>query len=78
MTPKSNSAKFFGEVLKELRLERGLTQDELAEKAMLNDRSHVSALERATKSPTLPTIFSLAHALNILPSEILKLVEGKL
>ena len=78
MTPISKTAKVFGEVLKELRLERGLTQDELAEKAMLNDRSHVSALERATKSPTLPTLFTLAHALNILPSEILSLVEGRL
>lgn len=78
ITHKSKPAKVFGEVLKELRLERGLTQDELAEKAMLNDRSHVSALERATKSPSLPTLFTLADALNIMPSELLRLVEDRL
>lgn len=72
---KSNPAKAFGIVLKQLRLEHGFTQEELAERAMLTDRSHVSALERAAKSPTLPTVFALAEALNILPSDLLKLVE---
>lgn len=76
--PHPNLTKIFGAVLKELRLDRGLTQEELADKAMLNDRSHVSALERGTKSPSLSTIFTLADALNIRPSELFKLVEDKL
>lgn len=78
MTQKSNPAKVFGVVLKQLRLERGFTQEELADKAMLTDRSHVSALERATKSPSLVTLFVLADALNSSPSELLKMVEDRL
>lgn len=78
MNQKSKSAKAFGEVLKELRLERGLTQDKLAELASLNDRSHVSMLERGEKSPALPTLFILADALDISASELIRLVEQKL
>ena len=78
ITQKSNPAKVFGVVLKQLRLERGFTQEELADKAMLTDRSHISALERATKSPSLATLFVLSDALNLLPSDLLKLVEERL
>lgn len=78
MTKKSISAKAFGEVLKELRLERGLTQDKLAELASLNDRSHVSMLERGEKSPVLDTILHLANSLSISANELISLVEQKL
>ncbi len=67
----------FGEVLQELRLRRSLTQDQLAELAD-TERSHISALERAEKGPTLPTIFSLAIALNIPAGELISLVEQRL
>lgn len=78
MNDKSQSTKVFGEVLRELRLERGLTQEKLAELAMMNDRSHVSALERAEKSPVFATILALAKALGISASELIALVEKKL
>lgn len=60
-----------------LRLERGFTQDKLADLAN-TERSHVSSLERAEKSPSLTTIFVLAEALNISASELIKHVEQKL
>lgn len=77
---KNNSiiSKAFGEVLKELRLERGLTQEQLADLAMLNDRSHVSMIERAQKAPMLPTVFSLADAMGLSASDLIRLVESKL
>jgi transcriptional regulator with XRE-family HTH domain len=75
---KNLPAKIFGEVLKELRLARGLTQERLADLAMMNDRSHISALERAVKSPVLATILALAAALNMPASEIIGLVEKRL
>lgn len=77
MKDKSQSALVFGEVLKELRLARGFTQDKLAELAK-TERSHISALERAEKSPALPTLFILAGALDISASELIRLVEQKL
>lgn len=74
----SKLAKVFGEVVRELRVERGLTQEQLADLAMLNDRSHVSMIERARKAPMLPTIFALAEAMGISASELIRLVEAKL
>jgi len=67
----------FGNVLQELRLQRGLTQDRLAELAG-TERSHISALERAEKGPALATIFKLANALDIPASRLIGLVESKL
>lgn len=67
----------FGEVLQEQRLQRGLTQDQLAERAN-TERSHISALERAEKGPALATIFNLADGLGISAGELIGLVEKKL
>jgi len=41
------------------------------------ERSRISALERAEKSPALATIFSIADALNIPAAELLGLVEQR-
>ena len=67
----------FGDVLRELRLQRELTQDKLAELAG-TERSHISALERAEKGPALATIFILAKALNIPAGELISMVERRL
>lgn len=67
----------FGQVLQDLRLQQGLTQDQLAERAG-TERSHISALERAEKGPALATIFSLADALGMPAGELIGLVEQKL
>ncbi len=77
MKVKSESSIIFGKVLKELRLERGLTQDSLAELAN-TERSHISALERAEKSPVLATILSLAQALDMPASNLIDIVENRL
>ena len=53
--------------LKELRLAKGLTQDQLADAAGI-DQSRVSALEcEANPNPTLQTIVALARALGVEP-----------
>lgn len=76
MGNKKTPATAFGEVLRELRLQRGLTQDQLAEEAM-TERSHISALERAEKGPSLATILSLATALGVSAGELIAQVERK-
>lgn len=77
MRDKKKAAAVFGKVLQELRLQQGLTQDQLAERAG-TERSHISALERAEKGPALATIFSLAAALGIPAGEMIGLAEQKL
>lgn len=77
MRDKNQSAEIFGQVLKEQRLERGYTQDKLAELAKV-DRSHISSLERATRSPLIPTLFILAEALNMPASQLIEIVENRL
>jgi len=74
---KKSPTEAFGEVLRELRLERGLTQEALALDAG-TERSHISALERAEKGPSLATILRLAQALGIPAGEILDRVERRL
>ncbi len=77
MKDKKFPTKIFGEVLLELRLQQTLTQDQLAERAG-TERSHISALERAEKGPSLATIFSLADALNMPAGELIGMVEQRL
>lgn len=66
--------KQFAKVLQELRHESGLSQEELAEKCNLHDR-YISFLERGLRQPTITTIFKLAKALNISPSQLIEKVE---
>lgn len=72
MSPTSKRA--FGQVLKGLRLERGLTQEELSY-ACNRHSTYIRRLERGKSSPTLVTVDALAKALGMKPSEILRKVE---
>jgi transcriptional regulator with XRE-family HTH domain len=67
----------FGLVLQELRARKGLTQEALALEAG-TERSHISALERAEKGPSLGTILNLARALDMPAGEIVSMVEDRL
>ena len=60
----------FGKRLRELRLERGLSQEKLAEIARLH-RNYVGVLERAGQSASLDAICKLAAALKVRPAELL-------
>ena len=74
---KRTPTEAFGQVLQELRARKGLTQEALALEAG-TERSHISALERAEKGPSLGTILSLARALEMSAGEIMSMVEDKL
>ena len=60
----------FGDRLRELRQERGISQEKLAEEAGLH-RNYVGVLERAQQSATLDAICKLAAALDVRPSVLL-------
>ena len=63
--------RIFGKRLRELRMERGVSQEKLAEMADLH-RNHVGVLERGGQFASLDTICKLAHALKVKPAELLK------
>ena len=66
--------KSFGQVLRQLREEHGLSQEELGLESGYH-RTYISLLERGQKNPSLQTIFQLAKALNVEPSEIVERVQ---
>jgi DNA-binding XRE family transcriptional regulator len=61
---ETRAIKTFGKCLKRLRLERGLTQDELAD-LLDKDRAYVSQLERGLKNVTIKTMVLIAQALDV-------------
>jgi len=65
----------FGKVIRDLRREVGLTQEQLGFEADLR-RTFVSLLELGQQQPSLTTIFKIAEPLCVSPSEILIRVEG--
>ena len=65
----------FGEVMRDLRKKRGFSQEELGFETGYH-RTYISLLERGLRSPTLTTIFQLATALEVKPSEIIRQVES--
>jgi transcriptional regulator with XRE-family HTH domain len=69
--------KVFGEVLRELRTDKKLTQEQLGHAAGLQ-RKHISSLELGEKQPSISTIFRLAEALALSPSMMMSLVETQL
>lgn len=60
----------FAERLRDLRSSRGLTQEDLAQKAAIHP-TQLARMERDAGAPRLTTIVHLAHGLGIEPSELL-------
>ena len=69
--------ELFGEVMRELRKEKGLSQEKLAFASDYHP-TYISMLERGKKSPSLKAIMSLARALNTNGSVMLRRVESRL
>jgi transcriptional regulator with XRE-family HTH domain len=62
---------YIGHRLKDLRIQRALTQEELAEKAGLG-KNTVNRMERNLTEPHMSTVRKLAKALSVDPSELVK------
>lgn len=65
----------FGQRLRELRLERNLTQTELAERCGSN-HPFISNLERGVKVPSLTMVLRLAEALECRVYDLVKVFDG--
>jgi len=68
------NSKAFGIVISRLRVQKNLTQEQLSGLANIA-RSHLAALESGQKNPKLDTIWKLAEALNIKPSQLIRMIE---
>jgi XRE family transcriptional regulator, fatty acid utilization regulator len=65
-----DAAQHLGLMLRTLRLEAGMTQEDLARAAQLHP-TEVSRLERAERDPRLSTLVRLAAALQVPLGELL-------
>ena len=61
--------KQFGQRLRELRLAKGLSQEELAFKVGVH-RTYLGSVERGERNPALKNIASIARALDITLREL--------
>ena len=63
----------FGKYVRKLRLERGLSQEKLAELANLH-RNYVGGVERGERNIAIINIVALAHALRVKPAKLLETI----
>ena len=68
---KEEVVKVVGENIRRLRKERGLSQEELSEDSNITP-GYLSDIENNKKSVSLETLVSIANALQVSPSELLR------
>ena len=64
----------FGRAVRAARLERGLSQEDLAAESGL-DRTYISGLERGARNPALSTIEKVSRALEVKVSVLMAQAE---
>ena len=67
----------FGQVLKKIRTEKGMTQEKLGDESDCHS-TYISQLERGVKQPSLATFFILSKCLDIKPDVMIKAVSKKM
>lgn len=68
--------RLVGENVRARRLEKGWTQEELAEASGFSQQ-YLSGLEQGRRNPTVVTLFELAQTLEIEPAALLQLKLGR-
>lgn len=70
-------ASIVGKVIQECREHKGLSQEVLSGLAGIG-RTHLSAIERGERRPTLDTFYKISQALGIRASDLLRAIEEEL
>jgi len=66
--------KAFGIALRTFRMDKQLTQEELAHSSQVH-RTYISFLETGRKQPSLNAVFKIAKGLDIKPSEFIERID---
>lgn len=66
----------FGKVLRAVRKDAGLTQEQLALAAEI-DRTFVSMIERGERQPTVRVLFRLAAAMHVSAARLIQMTEDQ-
>ena len=72
--PDPGLERAFGDALREIRKEKGISQEQLALDSDL-DRTYVSLIERGAQSPTIRSVIKVANGLGVKPSDIILRME---
>ena len=67
-------AELVGKVIQKYREKRNLSQEVVSGLADIG-RTHLSAIERGIRKPTLDTFVKIADAFDIPPSELMRMIE---
>lgn len=62
--------------IKRIRMDQGMSQEKLALKADV-DRSYMSEVERCLANPSIEALLKIGNALDVSPSELLKMGNKK-
>lgn len=73
-TKAKDIGQIFGKVLQRRRLEKDISQEDLAFQAGV-DRTFISRLERGIRQPTITTLISIGQALGISAATLLQETE---
>jgi len=68
--------KLVGRNVKRIRQDRGLTQEELAERSGFSQQ-YISGLEQGRRNPTIVSIYELATALGVSHMELVSPTEER-
>ena len=63
--------EIFGKTIRELRLQKGWSQEDLADRCNLH-RTYIGGIERGERNVGLMNILILAKALEVLPSDLFR------
>jgi transcriptional regulator with XRE-family HTH domain len=70
-------AKIVGNVIQRYREKKGVSQEVLSGLADIG-RTHLSAIERGERKPTLETFYRISIALNVGAGELLNAIEEQI
>jgi transcriptional regulator with XRE-family HTH domain len=73
-TPRSPEHAALGEAIRQVRTERGLSQEELADAAGMHV-THVGGLERGVRNPSYTTLVRLSRALGVEPGGLVSVAD---
>lgn len=71
------NSEIVGKVIQRYREKKGVSQEVLSSFADIG-RTHLSAIERGARKPTLETFFKISEALGMNASDLMKAIEDEI